>query len=710
MGKLLTVDSLFGELPVAPMPASRLRFNVEGCHVAFLVPAEDARGRLDLWMADCVTGQATCLLDTRTLHLGATSSADRERQERQRQFASGVTTYEWFPDGLSLLVPIGNLVLSVALDGTHQTIDLPHEDRGDLRLSSTGRWLTYVVQGNLYLYEIATGNSTAVTQDGNGSVSYGLAEFVAQEEMHRFEGYWWAPDDSRLVFTRVDDSPIPETLRLEIVADNVAAVPQRYAYAGGPNARVSLFAFDPQTQQTRALDVGLGAEDYLARVNFIGKTLTVQVQDRTQQSLELRGESSNGEFETWMKETSPTWINLHDNARAVGTDRFIWTSEREGLSRLYLGESRHGTALQPVSPAELHICSVLGSSETTAWILGWQGTPVEKHLYAVDMKAATARQLTHTPGWHEGSWHGATQRFVCTWSNSITPHQVQLHDFRAAASQHTLHKLNPNHEAFAYAPITPQFGSTQASDGQALYWRLTPPIEVTQQSTTSTTDTQYPVIVYVYGGPGAQKVCNAWSPSLLQLFSHAGFGVLELDNRGSANRGRYFEAPLYQHMGGVEVEDQIHGLDVLKDYPWADLSRIGIFGHSYGGFMTLMCLCRAGNRFKAGAAVAPVSDWRLYDTHYTERYLGNPATDSMAYERSSVLPHLKELDRPLLLVHGMADDNVLVTHSTKVMRELQRLGKTFDLMLYPGSRHALQERDVSRHRFTQLLDFFRRSL
>jgi len=707
MPELLTVDALFGEMPVAPSPANRLRFNVDGSKVAFLVSAEETRGRLDLWIADCAKGQAKCLFDTGTLRLGATSDADRERQERQRQFAFGVTTYEWFPDGQSLLVPIGNLVLRVMLDGQYQTLDVPHEDRGDLRLSTTGRWLTYAAQGNLYLYEMATGMVTAVTQDGGDSISHGLAEFIAQEEMHRFEGYWWAPDDSRLVFTRVDEAPIPETMRLEVVADEVVAVPQRYAYAGGPNAKVSLHTFDLTTRQTRELDIGLGAEDYLARVNFIGTKLTVQVQDRQQQSLELRGESSNSEFETWIKESSSSWINLNDNLRAVGADRFLWTSEREGLARLYIADSKTETSIRPASPPDLHICSVLASSETTAWVQGWQHNPIERHLYTVDLEAATARRLTSTPGWHEGAWHQSTARFACNWSDSATPHQVQLHEFSRPTSKLTLHQLRPQHAVFSYTQVAPVFGSTTASDGQQLYWRVTPPIEVTQKTAEGQ---RFPVIVYVYGGPGAQKVCNAWSPALQQLLSHAGFGVLELDNRGSANRGRTFEAPLHLHMGGVEVDDQLLGLSVLDNFAWADLSRIGIFGHSYGGFMTLMCLCRAGDRFKAGAAVAPVSDWRLYDTHYTERYLGNPAVDPTAYELSSVLPYLQQLSRPLLLVHGMADDNVLVTHTTKVMRELQRLGKPFELMLYPGSRHALQERDVSRHRFTQLLDFFRRSL
>ena len=203
---------------------------------------------------------------------------------------------------------------------------------------------------------------------------------------------------------------------------------------------------------------------------------------------------------------------------------------------------------------------------------------------------------------------------------------------------------------------------------------------------------------------------DEWSPLLLQLFAHHGFGVLEIDNRGSANRGRHFEAPLYQSMGGPEVIDQRLALDICKQFAWADASRLGIYGHSYGGYMTLMCLCQAADVFRAGVAVAPVCDWQLYDTHYTERFMGLPQSNPNGYRQGHVLHHLNKLQSPLLLMHGMADDNVLFTHSTMIMDELQRLGKPFELMTYPGAKHPMQERHVSIHRFTMILEFLQRNL
>ena len=218
------------------------------------------------------------------------------------------------------------------------------------------------------------------------------------------------------------------------------------------------------------------------------------------------------------------------------------------------------------------------------------------------------------------------------------------------------------------------------------------------------------MIVWVYGGPGAQIVRNAWPPLLLQLFAHNGFGVLEVDNRGTANRGREFERPLFRRLGDAEVRDQVAGARHAAGLDWVDGDRIGVFGHSYGGYMTLLCLARAPDLFRAGVSVAPVTDWRLYDTHYTERYLGHPDDNPEGYEASSVLSWLDGLRGRLLVMHGMADDNVLFAHTLKLQRALQTRRIPFELMTYPGSKHALQERHVSIHRFNLILDFFRRNL
>lgn len=698
----LTVERLFGDPPIAVLPPQRLRFSPDGLHLAWLMPAFDQRGRLDLWLGDAVTGRSRVLLDARSRVSHPRSAADQERLERQRQFAAGVTTFDWFPDGQSLLVPMGSTVLRVALDGSSTDISPDAVELADLRLSPRGTWLTWVAGGDLWLHHLEDRRTVRVTSGGSAEITHGLAEFIAQEEMHRFEGYWWAPDESRLVFTRVDASVIPETHRLEVVQDDVRAIAQRYAYAGGPNARVSLHEYVLASGEIRALEPGLEPEDYLARVNFVGGDLAVQIQHREQQWLQLRGQSDNGDFVPWLTETSDTWINLHDNLRPLPDGRFLWTSEREGLARLMAGQRGHPESVRFVSPPDLHVTQVLAVDGDRAWVQGWREQPTQRHLFEVDLQTSTARALTHAPGWHDGTVHAATRRYACVFSSTTVLPELRLLHLETGRRE-TLVTLPANHAAREYLLPAPQFGTLAAADGQPLWWRVTPPSNLEPDQT-------YPVIVYVYGGPGAQKVCDTTLPGLVILLADAGFGVLELDNRGSANRGRSFEAPLYRHMGGVEVEDQVRGLEVLRDFAWADLSRTGVFGHSYGGFMSLMCICRHPEVFKAAVAVAPVSDWKLYDTHYTERYLGNPAIDDSPYRNSSVLPHLAGLKRPLLLVHGMADDNVLVTHTTRVMRELQKHGLPFELMLYPGSRHALQEKDVSIHRFRQLLDFFGRYL
>lgn len=701
----LTVQRLFSDPPLnSPLPG-QVRFAPDGSLVTFTLLSEDDRERQDLFAADTTTGVVTRLIGPELSEAGGSLSAeDRERLERQRMFVGGVTDYAWFADGSAILLPLSGKAWRFELaDGSLKEIAPNIGPKGDVRLSATGRYATYVVSGDLYFTDLSSDETRRVTDDANATITNGVADFIAQEEMHRFEGYWWQPDDEALVYTRVDTSPIPLTRRQEIHADGATMVEQRYPFAGGPNAHVSLYRFDLSTGRHAPLDVPLEDEDYLARVGYVNGTLTAQVQDRAQQTLYLYGLETSG-WQVWREEHSDTWVNLHDNVRGCGDGRLLWTSEAEGLSRLYLGKPG---ALKPLAPADLHVTAVRGVSDGMAWVEGWRKTPTEAHLFAVRLDNGQTKQLTREPGVHKCVVHADSGRFVAAWSNVSTPPELCLCDLDEGTTLATLHasRIDDKHPYAPFLPAhrVPAFGTVLAEDGATLHYRLTPPLGLERGE-------QAPVIVYVYGGPGAQKVRNEWGPLLLQLFAHHGFGVFELDNRGSANRGRHFEAPIYKRMGGPEVRDQVAGLEVLGSYDWVDTNRLGVFGHSYGGYMTLMCLCQGGNAFRAGVSAAPVSDWRLYDTHYTERYMGHPQADRQAYDASCVLPWLERLEAPLLLMHGMADDNVLFTHSTMLMRELQRLNKPFELMTYPGSRHGLQERDVSIHRFELILDFFRRRL
>ncbi|MFB3105047.1 MAG: alpha/beta fold hydrolase, partial [Pseudomonadales bacterium] len=355
----------------------------------------------------------------------------------------------------------------------------------------------------------------------------------------------------------------------------------------------------------------------------------------------------------------------------LGKDRFLWTSERDGFNHLYL---QSGNEFTQLTRGNGRVERVLYADENKAFVSGWFGSPVEQQLYAVPLDGAPLELITWESGWHDIVIDPNGEQFIDRLTALNNPGQVTLRSINSRNSQPIDgQSLDSQHPYFPYVSehSTPTLGTLTAKDGQELHFRLTRP---------NTRGKSHPVVVYVYGGPGVQRVRNEWAPMLLQMFQQRGYGVMELDNRGSGGRGRMFESPIHLKLGDVEVHDQLEGVRYLKTLSWVDPDRIGVFGHSYGGFMTIMCLAKAPEVFKAGVAVAPVSDWSLYDTHYTERYLRTPKSNADGYTASSVFPYLADLRGKLLLMHGMADDNVLFTHSTKLYKALQAANIPFEMM------------------------------
>ncbi|MFW6092800.1 MAG: alpha/beta fold hydrolase [Pseudomonadota bacterium] len=716
--RLFSDPPLFGALPRSP------KLTPDGEHVAYLRQADDDRERLDLWRLHIASARHEPWVTADRLGDGTTpddaTAEEKAERERRRQFAGGITAYRFSPDGRRLLLPVAGAAFVMDLAGGALERVTPAGTRQtDVRFSPDGRSVTYVRRGDLYRYDFENARETPLTADGGGPISNGLADFIAQEEMHRFEGYWWSPDSAWLAFTRVDESPIPETLRHEVSADAVMVVPQRYPYAGAENADVSLMVLHLESGVMREIPWRIEQDDYLARVAWLGGRLAVQRQSRDQRTLELYlFDPASGDGERLLEETAATWVNLHDNfyplpsgqAGAAGAE-FLWTSERSGHCHLYI--YREG-ALEPLTEGHGRVNRVLWADRQRALVTGWFDTPTEQHLYEVALDGGRPpRALTHRPGWHEPVVAAAGDRVLDRMSSLRDCGRLELialdADGGAAGGgdpQLLSHEVvDAAHPYFPYvdAHITPELGTLSAEDGQRLHYRLTRPAGTAP-------DGGFPAIVFVYGGPGVQRVRNEWPPLLLQVLAQRGYGVLELDNRGSGNRDREFEAPIHLRLGDVEVRDQTVGARFLQSQSWVNPQRIGVFGHSYGGYMTLMCLMRAPAIFKAGVAVAPVTDWRLYDTHYTERYLSTPLANPQGFEASSVLSHLDGLRGALLVVHGMADDNVLFTHTTRLIGALQSRMQAFEMMTYPGSKHGLQERSVSIHRFNMLLDFFGRHL
>ena len=710
---ILTPEILFAQPGLRPTLPSQFKFSPDGHHVTYLQGTEDAPTTLDLWHFDRINNEHQPLVRAADLNAQADESvtelsdAERAERERKRQFTFGISHYQWLGHEPSL---------AVYADGQAYWIDISAEGDAPMRItpedhrhsgfnpSPSGNLMSYVRDGNLFYRALhPASDEVVVTEDADECVSNGLPDFLAAEEMHRFDGAWWSACERYLIYCRNDESPVAVSHRLEIDGNGSRTIAQRYPYAGAVNPRVTLHVYDRENQTSSQIWQSENASDdcYLARVDPVEGGVCLQTQDRLQQTLSLKYyRFDDGLWQPLYQETSETWINLTDDLRQLANGDLLFSSEDQGQRQAVILESDGGRR-RLAGPA--HINQILGSSQRVATATGWDESPIENHLFEIALDGSGYRQLTRGTGVHDIVMHRDQAIFIDRYSDETMPMKITVEELNPARSQTVYEEtISDGHRYAAYSKhhVTPRFGSIEAA-GHTLHYRLTPPAQI---------HGQHPTIVYVYGGPGAQKVRRDWGSLLVQLFAQRGYGVLELDNRGSTNRGSAFEAGLYKRMGSIEVDDQVLGTQILHNETWADPERIGVFGHSYGGYMTLMCLAQAGHCFKAGVAVAPVADWRLYDSHYTERFMGLPADNEEAYKQSSVIPHLVNLERPLLLMHGMADDNVLFTHSTMLMSELQTLGKSFELMTYPGAKHSMQEAHVSIHRFHTLLDFFDREL
>jgi dipeptidyl-peptidase-4 len=726
----LPLERLFSAPDLSGPSLRNVKISPDGRLIAYLQAREDDKDRYDLWAYDVPARRHRRLVDSRTLAGAdvALSAEEAARRERQRTSAySGIVEYAFAPDSRHLLIPLnGDLYVYDLAPKKHSRNSqeavrrLTHTPgyETDARFSPRSNYVSFVRDQNLYVIDLATGTERAITREGGGTVSFGMAEFIAQEEMDRDTGYWWSPDERRIVVARVDEAPVQEVERFEIQATGARVVRQRYPATGTPNARVDLFVADLGTDGRRELELG-GGDYYLPRVDWFpdGRGIAVQRQSRDQKTLELlRFDPLTGQGRVLLTEKDGHWVPLHHELTFLEKSRqFIWASARDGYLHLYLyGED--GTLLRPLTPGNF---MVIGTARETGvhavderarrvYFSANLPSPLERQLFSVSLDhPSTLTRLTQGVGTHEISMSRDARLFVDTYSNTDAPPDVTLRDARGKLM--TVLVANKLDAAHPYTPyldehVATEFGSLAAADGQTLYYKLLEPRVLEPGK-------RYPVLVDVYGGPGAQRVTNAWGNLFHQYLAQHGYVVFALDNRGSGMRGMKFEATFGGRMAGIEVQDQVRGVEFLRTLPFVDGRRIGIFGWSYGGYMTLMCLMQAPDAFAAGVAGAPVTDWSLYDTHYTERYLSTPQLNPQGYAASNVLTWADKLNRPLLLVHGMADDNVLFAHSTALMKKLQDLQKPFDLMTYPGGKHGLIRQNVTGwHAHANIVRFFDREL
>lgn len=708
----LTLERVFASPDLAGSNPRALKLSPDGKYVTVLRNRAEDRDRYDLWAMDTATGAWRMLVDSKKIGTGAElSEAEKMQRERARIGGTrGIVAYDWAPDGKAILVPLdGDLYLATLAGDVRR---LTQSEAGELNpeISPGGHFASYVRDQNLVVLNLATGTENKATTEGKGNVYFGEAEFVAQEEMGRRTGYWWSPDDKRIAVQRFDESPVGIVSRAAIGAEGTKVYDQRYPKAGTANVLVDLYVINPDGTGKVKVDLGTETDIYLARVDWTpdGKTLLVQRQNRAQSVLDMLAvDPATGTSRILFSEKSGerSWVNLSDAYRPLKDGSLIWWSERDGHGHLYRFKDGSWTQL---TKGDWEVAELVGVDEAKGRVtfLGNKDGVLERHLYTVDLNKPGAVTRISEPGfWHAAKGNDAASRIIVTRSKGDQPAQVMLTD----GSGKRLAWVNENKVAgdHPYAPYlaahrAKQFGTIKAADGTDLHWEMiTPKLEPGKK---------YPVFFQHYGGPHSQQVSKAWSGALQQYIVDRGYIWFVIDNRGAANRGKAFEDHLFQAMGGVEVQDQLAGAAYLKTLGFVDPAKITTYGWSYGGYMTLKMLQAAPGTFAAGVSGAPVSKWELYDTHYTERYMGDPRKVQGAYDKANTVADATKISDPLLLIHGMADDNVVLEHSTVMMSKLQGAAVPFEVMLYPGQTHKVGGPGVSVHLWKTILDFLDRSV
>jgi dipeptidyl-peptidase 4 len=703
----IPLERVFSSPSLSGPTPREAKLSPDGRFATLLKNRADDKDRYDLWAIDTATGAARMLVDSQKIGSGAAiSEEEKMRRERARIAGTkGITDYGWAPDSRSILVPIDGDLYLAALDGNVRRLTDTAATEIDPKVSETGRYLSFLRDQNLVVMDAATGQERALTSDGGKTLSWGAAEFVAQEELDRHTGYWWSPDDRYLAVARVDESPVAIVKRAAIGASGTELIEQRYPAAGTKNAIVDLYVMTPDGQSRVKADLGSDPDYYLARVDWAkdGKSLFVQRLSRDQKKLDmLRIDPANGRSTLLFSETSPSWINLTANFKPLKDGSLIWSSERSGYSHLYRWNGGKWTQLTRGNWAVEKVAGV-DEKAKRVYFTGTAETPIEQQLYWVNYERPAAPARVTETGWYNNAVmdKGATHALV-TRSNPSQPSQTYLADASgkrvAWVEQNALNGSHP-YAAYLDSHERPTFGSLAGPDGSKLYYRMLSPKRQPGK--------RYPVYFFVYGGPHGQQVTDAWYGALPlhEALVDQGWIVFTIDNRGTNRRGTKFESAVYRSMGDAEVQDQLAGVEWLKRQPFVDPTKIAVQGWSYGGYMTLKLLEKAPGVFAAGVAVAPVTKWELYDTAYTERYLGNPSADPKPYQTSDALDDAAKIRDPLLLIHGMSDDNVVFQNSTELYARLQKAKKPFEMMAYPGATHAIAGEGPQTHVWTTIIRF-----
>ena len=662
----------------------------DGKRVLFLRSAAGNDTVNSLWLCHTERNTETCIADIRALLTGTSSenesAQERARRERAREGAAGIVSFSCDSEVQQVAFAVSGRLFVSDMHGAHE-IAVKNPAPGtmyDARISPDGKHIAYVRGSALFVCDMQ-GNEECLTSETATDVTWGVAEFVAAEEMNRQRGYWWSPNSDALVVERVDNSPI----ELITIADPSQPTdePQtrRYPFAGTNNARTSLHIIDLQKRST---DIRWDADafEYLTSVQWNKAGLIISVMSRDQQLLDIRKvHIATGETESLHVERDDKWVELvAGGPLLVAENTLLWCGERNGARAILLNNTT-------VTPAHIQ---VRGITSANAEYVTFSGNPIDRphvlHAWTVNLATHELAQLTHDDGIHTATT-GADTIVVrsATMHNPRSRTLVNNHHELANNAEQSLLNVNVSFHRVGKRNISTAIVLPENHDGSAL-----------------------PVLFDPYGGPHAQRVVSSsMAFTAAQWFANQGFCVVIADGSGTPGRGSEWEREVYHDLATTVLSDQIDVLAHLHEIaPCADTTRVAIRGWSFGGYLAALAVLRAPQHFHTAIAGAPVTEWKLYDTFYTERYLGNPAHDEQPYIASSLLHDAKNLTRPLLVIHGLADDNVLAAHSLELTTALLHAGKPHEFLPLVGVTHMTPQEVVAENLLLHQLDFLRRSL
>lgn len=700
----LTIAAIYDpdrRLDFSGAPPTNLRWIDDA---TYLQPPRGGAGWLRV---DAVSGRTSPLFDADRMVDALAQLPGLARDDVSGQAHSSDLRFN--PSFTAALLTIGDDLYHYEFAGSASRLTTAAGVEEEASFSPDGRLVAFVHNNNLHVVDVGSRRVHALTSDGDPQTLNGKLDWLYQEEIFgrgQFRGYWWSPDSRQLAFLRLDEHPVPEYTVVDDIPYRPNVEVTDYPKAGDPNPLVTLGAAAVGSGAVTWVDLG----EYDASDRLIvdvawapGGTLAYQVQNREQTWLDLNvADPASGRSRRLFRETTPAWVNANGSPVWLKDQSFLWFSERSGFKHLYRYQES-GALIRQLTTGRWDVRTLHGVDESRGQIYFSAGADrnIDTEIYRVGLDGSALTRLSRAKGTHRANFSPGFTHYVDVWSTVTAPPQVRLH--RADGSEIRVIDANPVASLATFQLSTPEFLEVPARDGFLMDAMMIRPPNFDPSR-------RYPVYQLTYAGPGTPSVRNQWGGSQYlyhQLIAQQGVIVWVLDNRSASGKGAESQWAVYGDLGAPELRDLEDGIAWLARQSYVDTSRIVLHGWSYGGFMTAYALTHS-TRWAAGIVGAPVTDWRNYDTVYTERYMKTPQNNAEGYRRSAPRFSAANLHGRMLLIHGGIDDNVHRQNSEQFVYELQRAGKPFEMMIYPRQRHGVTDARLNKHLRQTMLDFILR--